>query len=91
MYKNHDTHDDGAYCISLTFFLPLNNTDMCKLTQHIHRVPFCCVSGHEEAHVFSNSKPVYSINPYPANVENMVSVLIMPANGRLDLTWHLKG
>jgi len=40
MYKNHDTHDNGTYCISLIFLLPLNNTDMCKLTQHIHRVYF---------------------------------------------------
>jgi len=31
------------------------------------------------------------INPYPANVENMVSSLIMLANGRLDLIRHLKG
>jgi hypothetical protein len=62
MYKNHDTHDDGTDCISLIFLLPLNNTDMCKLTQHIHRVYFLCVSGHDEAYVFSNSVPVYSIN-----------------------------
>jgi hypothetical protein len=26
-----------------------------------------------------------AINPYPANVENMVSSLIMPENGRWDL------
>ena len=30
-------------------------------------------------------------NPYPANVENMVRLLIMPADGRWDLTWRLKG
>lgn len=42
MYKNHGTHDDDTYRISLTLLLPLNNTDMCKLTQHIHRVYFCC-------------------------------------------------
>jgi hypothetical protein len=29
-------------------------------------------------------------NPYPANVENMVSSTIMPANGSWDLTWRLK-
>ena len=62
MYKNHDTHDDGTYRISLTFCLPLNNTNTCKLTQHIHRVYFLCVSGHDEVYVFSNSVPVYSIN-----------------------------
>jgi len=31
------------------------------------------------------------ITPYPANVENMVSLLIMPADGRWDLVRHLKG
>jgi len=32
------------------------------------------------------------VNPYPANVENRVSsFLIMPADGRLELTWQLKG
>jgi hypothetical protein len=30
------------------------------------------------------------INPYPANVENRVELLIMPGNGRWDLTQHLK-
>jgi len=30
------------------------------------------------------------INPYPVNMENMVSSLIMPENIRLDLTWRLK-
>ena len=31
------------------------------------------------------------VNPYPANVEEYVELLIMPANGRWDLTRHLKG
>jgi hypothetical protein len=31
----------------------------------------------------------YEINPYPANVENMVELLIMPADGRWDLTRRL--
>jgi hypothetical protein len=31
------------------------------------------------------------INPYPANVENMVSLLVMPADGRWDSTRCLKG
>jgi hypothetical protein len=30
-----------------------------------------------------------NINPYPANVEYTVSSLIMPANGKWDLTRHL--
>jgi len=31
------------------------------------------------------------VNPYPANVEKYGELLIMPANDRWDLTWHLKG
>jgi len=31
------------------------------------------------------------INSYPANVDNNGELLIMPANGRWDLTWRLKG
>ena len=34
---------------------------------------------------------VIILNPYPANEENMVSSLIMPADGRLDLTGRLMG
>jgi hypothetical protein len=30
-------------------------------------------------------------NPYPANVENNGELLIMPADGKWDLTQRLKG
>jgi hypothetical protein len=40
----------------------------------------------EHSSPHSSNRP---FNPYPANVEN--ELLKMPANGRWDLTWHLKG
>jgi len=34
-------------------------------------------------------RPEPDFNPYPANVEKYGELLIMPANGRWDLTWRL--